>query len=38
MVRIGSVVFEFHLSACDAVDNLRCSFDAIVLQEYEQTL
>lgn len=37
MVRIGSVAFEFHLSTCEAVNNLRCSFNANVLQEYEKT-
>lgn len=34
MVRSGSVVFEFHLRKCEAVNN---SFNAIVLQEYEET-
>ena len=37
MVRIGSVVFKFQLRKFEAVNNLLCSFTAIVLQEYEET-
>ena len=33
MVLIGSVVFEFYLRKCEAVNNLRYPFNKIVLQE-----
>jgi len=33
MVQFGSVVLEFHLRKREAVENLRCSFNAIILQE-----
>ena len=37
MVWIGSVVFEFNSRKFEAVNSLRSSFNATVLQEYEET-